>query len=242
MPVEEPTLVDRQVEEGGATIELYRKGEAYEVVIDGKRVMASNERRSERSLVELALAPLQGRDDVAVLLAGFGMGFTLRELLQFAAVKRVDVVEGSQALLDWDARYFAGLNGDARKDPRVHVHAAELGHFLKQARLHAGDLPPEGWLAFVLDLDEGPSQLSRAQNAAFYTDDGLERLESALRPGGVLALWSSQRDIELMRRMQARYQNVAEIVVPVELADRMAMDYVYRGRRHPPPQDPKKQN
>jgi spermidine synthase len=237
----ERELVDRQVEDGGVTVELYRRGEAYEVVLDGKRVIASDVRRSERSLVELAMAPLRGRDDVGVLLGGLGMGFTLRALLD-VGVRRVDVVECSRAIVDWDARYFAGVNGDALKDPRVKLHAAELGAFLKQLRLGAAEQPPEGWLALLLDLDEGPLTLSRPSNAGFYTDEGLERLEAALRPGGVLALWTSARDIELMKRLQARYQNVAEVVVPVELEDRMAMDYIYRARKHPPPQDPKKAN
>jgi spermidine synthase len=236
-------LIDRQVEDGGVVVELHRRGEAYDVLVDGQRTIASDVRRSEGSLVELALAPLSGRDDVAVLLAGLGMGFALRTLLQFQQVKRVDVVEGSRAMVDWNARFFAGLNGDVLKDPRVKLHAVDLAHFLKQVRLAApGELPAEGWLALILDLDEGPHRPSRSGNEAFYTDDGLERLEGPLKPGGVLALWSSQRDTELMRRMAARFQNVAEVVVPVEIGDAMVMDYVYRARRHPPPQDPAKSN
>jgi spermidine synthase len=177
-----------------------------------------------------------------VLLGGLGLGYTLRALLDSPGVRRVDVVEGSSAMIDWGARYFAALNGDAVKDPRVKLHPMELGAFLKQVRLHAVEPPPEGWLALVLDVDEGPASLSRPANSAFYTDDGLERLETALRPGGVLALWSAARDTELLRRLHARFQNVAEVVVPVELPDRMVMDYVYRGRRPPPPADPKKSN
>jgi spermidine synthase len=242
---EQPTLIDRQVEDGGVTVELFRRGEAYEVVLNGRRVVASDVRRSERSLVELAMAPLRGRDDITVLLAGLGMGFTLRALLDWPGVKRVDVVEASRAILDWDARYFAGVNGDALKDPRVKLHHAELGAFLKQLRLGTVEPPREGgdgWLLLVLDLDEGPGTLSRPQNAGFYDDGGLERLEAPLRPGGVIALWSAARDIELMKRMQSRFQNLAEVVVPVELEDKMVMDYVYRARRHPPPQDPGKAN
>ncbi|HZS41533.1 MAG TPA: spermidine synthase [Polyangia bacterium] len=239
----ERELIDRQVEDGAVTVELHRRGEAYEVVLDGRRVVASDVRRSERSLVELAMAPLRGRDDITVLLAGLGMGFTLRAVLDTPGVTRVDVVETSAAIIGWDSRYFAGLNGDALKDPRVKLHHVELGAFLKQLRLGAApDLPTEGYLLFLLDLDEGPATLSRPGNAGFYTDEGLERLEAPLRPGGVLGLWSSARDIDLMKRMQRRFQNVAEVVVPVELEDKMVMDYVYRARRHPPPQDPQRAN
>jgi spermidine synthase len=237
----ERELVDRQVE-GGSTIELHRRGEAYDVLVDDRLVLASDARRSERSLIELATAPLAGRDDIAAILGGLGMGFTLRALLDAPGVRRVDVVEVSPAIVDWNARFFAGLNGDALKDPRVKVHTTEFSAFLKQARLGGPELPPEGWLALVLDLDDGAAALSRPANAAFYTEDGLERLELALRPGGVFATWSAGRDPELMKRMHARFQHVAEVVVPVELGDKMVMDYVYRARRQPPPQDPKKSN
>ena len=103
--------------------------------------------------------------------------------------------------------------------------------------------PPEPsglWLALVLDMDEGPAQVARPGNATFYEDEGLERIEAVLRPGGVLALWSAAREPALLQRMHARLKNVAEIVVPVELEDgRPNLDYVYRGRRPPNPVEPK---
>jgi spermidine synthase len=225
--------LERQVDEAGAVLELFRRGEAYDVIVDGKQVMASDARGIERSLVELAMAPLKGRDDITVLLAGLGMGYALRAILDSPGVTRVDVVESSRAIIEWEARYFAALNGDAVKDARVKLHPLELSVFLKQAR-HGliAEPPADGWFAVILDIDDGPAALSKPGNAAFYTDDGIERLESALRPGGVLALWSSQRETELVRRLHARLQNVAEVAVPVELAGR-SLDYVYRGRRHP---------
>src|SRR5258706_1754867 len=108
-------LVERQVEASGATLELQRRGEALDVVLDGRRVVSSDVRRSEQSLIELAAAPLRGRDDVTMVVAGLGIGFTVRAALDAPGVKvvRVDVVEQSQAMIDWEARHFAALNGDA---------------------------------------------------------------------------------------------------------------------------------
>lgn len=229
-------VIERAVEEGGVTLELRRRGDAYDVFCGGRRLIASDARRSERSLAELALAPWRGRDDVTVLVAGLGMGFLLRAILDLPGVARVDVVEASPSIVAWEARYFAALNGDAVRDPRVHVHAMELSAFLKALRL--GGLPgapPDGWMALVMDIDEGPAATTRAANASFYTEEGLERLEHALRPGGVLGLWSPAREPELVKRLGARFQNVAEIAVPVEIGDQAALDYVYRGRRPPPP-------
>jgi spermidine synthase len=233
-------VVDRRVEDG-ATIELVQRGDAFDVLIDGRRVMRSDARRAEKQLVELALAPLGQRDDITVVLAGLGMGFTLRALLDAPGVQRVDVIESSPAVLEWEARHFAGLNGDALKDPRVRLHTGDLAAFLKGVRTRSVDLPVgDGWLALVLDMDEGPTQVSRAGNDQFYGDEGMERLETALRPGGVLALWSAAREPELLQRMHARMKNVAEIVVPVDLDDgKSNLDYVYRGRRAPNPTEPK---
>jgi spermidine synthase len=227
-------VVARSVEEDGATLELRQRGSAYEVWLEGRRVLDSETRRAERQLIELVLAPLRDRDDVSLLLAGLGMGFTLRAALDASNVQRVDVVEGSSTILEWEAQHFAQLNGDALRDPRVKLHKAELATFLKQIRLGAaGDVPPEGWLALVLDLDEGPAHPWRRGNDAFFADEGLERLEMALRPGGVLMLWSPSKDADLARRMNGRFQNVAEIALPVD-AD-PGLDYIYRGRKHAPP-------
>ena len=235
-------VIDRRVEDG-VTIELVQRGEAFDVLVDGRLVMRSDARRAEKQLVELALAPLGQRDDITVVLAGLGMGFTLRALLDAPGVVRVDVVESSRAVVEWEARHFAGLNGDALKDPRVKLHPIDLATFLKSLRLR--DLAPPapepsgGWLALVLDMDEGPALVSRPGNEGFYDDEGLERLETALRPGGVLALWSAAREPALLQRMHARMKNVAEIVVPVELEERSNLDYVYRGRRAPNPTEPR---
>lgn len=235
-------VLDRRVEDG-ATIELVQRGDAFDVLVDGRRVMRSDARRAEKQLVDLALAPLGQRDDITVVLAGLGMGFTLRALLDAPGVQRVDVVEASRAVVDWEARHFAGLNGDALKDPRVKLHAMDLAAFVKSVRTRNVDVPaPDqsgGWLALVLDMDEGPERVSRAGNEAFYGDEGIERLETVLRPGGVLALWSAAREPALLQRMHARMKNVAEIVVPVDVDDQSSLDYVYRGRRPPNPVEPK---
>lgn len=226
-----PELVERRIEEGVA-VELWRRGATLEVRRDERPIMRSDRRRAEVQLAELALAPLGQRDDIAVLLAGLGMGLTLRALLELPGVQRVDVVEASPALLDWEARYFAGLNGNVRADPRVRLHATDLSAFVK-ARRGGGAAGSEGYLALILDMDEGPTTLGRAENASFYTDPGLERLKTTLRPGGVLALWSARREPELLQRLNVQLRNVAEVAVPVELDDGPSLDYVYRGRRPP---------
>jgi spermidine synthase len=231
-------VIDRRVTPDGHEIALLKRGADFEIVYDGNFLMSSDNRRSERSLAELAMAPLSQRDDVKVLVAGLGMGHTLRAALDSPGVIRVDVVEISDAVIEWNRQHFAPLNGGALDDPRVHVHHADLLGFAKQQRYTPIEEAKEGWLALLVDVDNGPSWPTRPQNAALYTDEGLGKLEGLLRPGGVLAVWSAQREVEFVRRMHARFVHVAEMVVPVEVGGKAGLDYIYRGRRAPEPRAP----
>jgi spermidine synthase len=48
-----------------------------------------------------------------------------------------------------------------------------------------------GFDAILLDVDNGPDGLSRAANDRLYTQRGLETARKALRPKGLLAIWSA---------------------------------------------------
>ena len=228
--------LDRRVTAEGSEIALIKRGEEFEIIFDGQFLMASDCRRSERQLAELAMAPLGQRDDITILVAGLGMGHTLRAVLDIPGVVRVDVVEVAEAVVDWNRLYFGAHNGNVLGDPRVHLHTGDLLGFLKRMRHEPqslGELVKDGWLGMLLDVDNGPSWLSRPQNEYLYTDEGLARLEGSLRHGGVLGIWSAQREIELLQRMHARLVNVAEMAIPVEVGGKASLDYVYRGRRPP---------
>lgn len=204
-----------------------------EVWSDGRLVMSSEQRGSERELCNLLLAPLRDRNDVNVLLGGLSMGHLLRALLDDPRVVRVDVVEHSAALVEWNRTHFAALHREPPlRDPRVQLHERSVQDFLRALRHGAVELPEDhtGYLALVLDVDEGPSALSRGANGELYTEEGLGDLEQALRPGGVLGLWAAQREPELLARLRSRFQNLAELVVPVDVPGR-GLDYIYRCRR-----------
>lgn len=213
------------VVEDGYRMEL-ATGEVVELSIDGHVVASSRTTGLAQPLAEMALSPLAGRDDISVLLAGLGMGQTLRALLDRPGVTRVDVVEVSQAVLDWDTAAFRALNGEATADPRVHLHRGELSAFLAATRIP--DEPADGWFALVLDIDEYPSWVARPGNRSLYSER-LDLLESGLRPGGVLAIWTSERDDALQKRMHGRLQQVNRVTIPVD----DSLRYVYRGRRAP---------
>src|SRR5262245_16637734 len=154
--------IERQVSPDGVEIALVRRGDLWEIICDGQFLMASDCRRSEQSLAELSLAPMGQRNDITVLVAGLGMGYTLRAVLDAPGVTRVDVVEVSHAVIDWNRTHLSGLSGNALSDPRVRLHHADLLGFLKRHRYGQLDEEPnqpsvkDGWLAMLLDVDNGP--------------------------------------------------------------------------------------
>ncbi len=77
--------------------------------------------------------------------------------------------------------------------------------------------------AILLDVDNGPDGLTRAGNDALYDARGLAAARDALRPGGRLAVWSSEPD----ERFTARLRR-AGFAVTVE----MPRAHGRRGIRH----------
>jgi spermidine synthase len=218
------TEIDRRTE-GGSVYALQARAGGFDILVDGQLAMRSGAPRLEHELVDLALTPWGARDDMTVLLGGLGMGLTLRALLDMPHVKQVEVVEHSATIVEWAGGPLAALNGGATSDKRVTVVQRELATHLR-AREGAGTS-----FVAILDTDVWPETLSRPENVELYHEDGLVLLETALRPGGVLALMTARRDDELDARLRQRYQSVARVVLPAEIDGESRLYYVYRGRR-----------
>jgi spermidine synthase len=222
---------------------LRRAAGGFEIVRNeqaGERViLSSNIRRAEGELANISLVPLRDRTDVTVLLAGLGMGYLLSALLQHRHVQRVDVVEHNPAIIEWNRTHLSTLHASPPlADERVRVYPSGLAKYLRDVRygvMPEPKLETEGYFLALLDVDDGPSALSRPQNEDLYSDDGLMDLEEVLRPGGVLCIWASQREPALLERLKARFQNIAEIATPVDVPGHPGLDYVYRCRRRPNP-------
>ena len=234
----------------GGEIQLQRRplpdgSQAFEIISDGVFLMASYNQVSERALAQHALEPLKTNDEsvdaaspcrgfsraasqhrarLRLLIGGLGMGFTLQETLTHD-VARVDVVEISPHIVEWNRTHFAPLNGDVLADPRVRLIHDDLYTVLLGA-------PATAYHAILLDVDNGPSWLAHPDNALLYTRQALERWSALLAPGGTLAVWSAQPEPEFLERMRVVFGRAEEIPILTPHPSRDTVDhYVYQATR-----------
>jgi spermidine synthase len=171
----------------GGELVLYRRGGEFCIRVDGQELMSSRAHGSEEAMAHMACAHLAARLGARVLVAGLGMGFTLRAVLDaLPADAQVTVAELVPAVVDWNRGPLADLAGRPLLDPRVTVEVGDVGALLR------GGGPRRD--AILYDVDNGPQALTRKGNQILYGAQGLALVKGALRPGGRFAVWSASPD------------------------------------------------
>ncbi|MGI5530460.1 spermidine synthase [Streptomyces syringium] len=171
-------------------------GAVYEIIANGCFLMDTSDGRSERLLVDAALAALPaGRPDPAVLIGGLGVGFSLAHAAAEPRWGRVTVVEREGAVIDWHRTGpLAAISADALADPRTELlHTDLVGH------LRTTDATYD---ALCLDIDNGPGWTVTEDNGGLYSPTGLAACRARLTPGGVLAVWSAQPSAEFEKSLR----------------------------------------
>ncbi|HDY72351.1 MAG TPA: hypothetical protein ENH50_11885 [Nitrospirae bacterium] len=195
-----------QVPGDGGELCLYRRGGEFSIRVNGHELMNSRSHGSEEALAELACARITERGSPRVLIGGLGMGFTLASSLKrLSTGARVVVSELVPAVVKWNRGPLAGLCCNPLQDGRVSVCEVEVGHMLKQEEM--------AYDAILLDVDNGPGGLTRESNDRLYSQAGLDASLAALRPAGVLAVWSSAPDRAFARRLRRSRVGVDEVRV-----------------------------
>ncbi|WP_339095589.1 hypothetical protein WDJ50_13430 [Deinococcus sp. VB142] len=134
------------------------------------------------------------RRGARVLVGGLGMGFTLAEALRHLGPDaRVVVAELVPQVVEWNRADLGECAGWPLRDPRVQVEVADVGAAM-------GKSGP--FDAILLDVDNGPEGLTRDDNGRLYSPAGLRRAWEALRPGGVLAVWSAHPAPAFTRKLE----------------------------------------
>jgi len=180
---------------GGEELVLQRHDRDFMIMIGNNELMSSRKWGSEEALATLAAERIGKRPAPALLIGGYGMGFTLRAALRvLPADARITVVELVPEIVDWARGPMAHMEAGCLSDPRVTLIMGDVAPFIAGAQ---GD-----WDAILLDVDNGPDGLVRQDNDTIYARSGLQALKHALAPGGVAAIWSAAPDPAFTRRLE----------------------------------------
>ncbi|OGR00553.1 MAG: spermidine synthase [Deltaproteobacteria bacterium RIFOXYD12_FULL_55_16] len=189
-------------------LDLRQRGETdFLITIDSRVLMNSSANRSEIVLSELACADLKQTEKPRVLVGGLGMGFTLKAALDnLPAEAEVVVAELNPIMVIWCQGPIAQLTAGAVDDPRVRVVIADVAEIIRAA---ASKGKGQRFDAIILDLYEGPYEGDQGRGEYLYGKRALELSRSALKAGGVLAVWSEDPDKAFEKRLQAAGFSVA---------------------------------
>lgn len=191
---------------GGGELRLYRRDGDFIIALGGNELMSSRLSGSEEALALLTCDRLQNQDAPHVLIGGYGMGFTLRAALtRLGPHARCTVVELVPEIIDWARGPMAELSAGCLGDPRVDLVIRDVARAIAAAE--------RGYDAILLDVDNGPDGLTRADNDHIYSMPGLQDAKRALKPGGVLAIWSAAPDERFTRRLNHAGFRVEQVMV-----------------------------
>ncbi|MET9877305.1 spermidine synthase [Actinacidiphila glaucinigra] len=206
---ERPVTLDRRDGPYGE-VALRRSGGRYEIIANGTFLMDTSDGRSERLLVDAALAALPAdRTGLSVLIGGLGVGFSLARAAGEPRWARIAVAERERAVVDWHrAGPLGAFSEGALEDPRVSVVEGDLVAYVRNADVT--------YDALCLDIDNGPDWTVTEGNGGLYGPAGLAACKERLEPGGVLAVWSAQPSPAFDDALRsAQFTQVRTIEIPV---------------------------
>lgn len=199
-------LIGTAIVPGGGELRLFRHEGHHMIVLDRNELMSSRMSGSEEALAVMTCERLGDRAPPHLLIGGYGMGFTLRAALaKLGARARITLAELVPEIIEWARGPMAALTAGALDDPRVTLVAGDVA-----AVIAAG---AQTYDAILLDVDNGPDGLVRAANDKLYSPKGLAAAQRALKPGGVLAVWSAAPDAAFTRRLRNGGFHVDEVSV-----------------------------
>jgi len=187
--------IDRAKVPGQETdIILLKRSTEFSIRIAGTELMNSRLHGSEDALAKLTCSFLKKKSNPRILIGGLGMGYTLSAALeQSKPDTRILVSELISAVVRWNREHLGHLTGMPLDDPRVVVEEEDVAKIIRQRE--------SAWDAILLDVDNGPQGLTRQTNDCLYSRSGLKKSFLALRPGGILSIWSCGPDEAFTRRL-----------------------------------------
>ena len=193
---------------GGCEMQLFQSEGEYSISVEGSGVLMSTwAHQSEDALAELACRKIVGRPNPRILIGGLGMGFTLAAALRYlGADAEVVVSELVPGIVAWNRGVLGKYAGNPLQDARTTIREGDVAKILRKER--------QGFDAILLDVDNGPEGMTRKKNDWLYTEDGLTEAYTALRPGGILAVWSAGPSRNFRERLRKVGYTVQQSRVP----------------------------
>ncbi len=199
-------LIDTAETPDGATLRLMQRGDEFSIMLGANELMNSRLSGSEKALATMSVARLAYKSRPHLLIGGLGMGFTLRAALHVLGPDaRLTVAELIPEVVDWARGPMAHIFKDCLDDPRVDLQVADVAGLIRAAN---GEYD-----AILLDVDNGPDGLTHESNDRLYDRRGLGSAKAALRPGGVLAIWSAATDPRFANRLKSAGFSIEEVRV-----------------------------
>lgn len=190
------SLVDRATIPGGGELRLMQRDGEFSIMLGTIQLMSSRRTGSEEALATFSCDRIREHKRPHILIGGLGMGFTLRAALTvLGADARITVAELVPAVVAWARGPLAGIFKAALKDPRVDIYEGDVGRLIGSSQLT--------YDAILLDVDNGPEGLTRKANDRLYDLRGLRAARGALKPCGILAVWSSTPNKPFTERLRA---------------------------------------
>jgi len=191
---------------GGDELRLYKRDTDFIIALGPNELMSSRLSGSEEALALLTCDRLQDVDAPHLLIGGYGMGFTLRAAqARLGPQAHFTLVELIPEIIEWARGPMAELAANCLDDPRVELIMRDVSRAIAATERRFD--------AILLDVDNGPEGLVREENNHIYSLLGLQEAKRALKPGGVLAIWSAAQDERFARRLKHAGFQVEEVMV-----------------------------
>ena len=187
--------LDMFTDPDGQRFALRRRGDDFSITVDNRDLMISRAHGSEEELARLCCGPVSDRGRPRVLVGGLGMGYTARAALDALPPKaEVVVAEIHHRVVTWNRGWLGHLADQPLDDPRTTLHEGDV----------FDSLTPGAFDAALLDVDDGPTSTTLRHNRRLYGDHGLDHIQRALRPGGILGVWAVADDPGFVARLNRR--------------------------------------
>ena len=205
---------------GGGELRLKQRGNEYSIMLGSIELMNSRLSGSEEALATMSCERIAGLKRPHILIGGLGMGFTLRaSLAALGNDARISVAELVPSVVAWARGPMEGIFGACLDDPRVTIMEEDVGRSIGAGKA--------AYDAILLDVDNGPEGLTRKANDDIYSIEGLRAAGWALRPGGILAVWSSGPNSQFTRRLGKAGFVVEEVSVRANKKGRGARHVIW---------------